>query len=63
MATSSIFHNFTINDKHNAERFVDALDAASKQPSRVPTVVEKKPLRDPVAIRSLMEKRKKIRHG
>ncbi len=57
MATSSIFHNFMINDKRNAKRFVEALDAVSKQPSREPTVVEKKPLRDPAAIRALMEKR------
>jgi len=46
-----------INDKRNAKRFVEALDAVSKQPSREPTVVEKKPLRDPAAIRALMEKR------
>ena len=58
MATSSILTNFTITEKNAAERFADALEAASKQPTRKPTAPVNKPLREPDAIRALMAKRK-----
>ncbi len=59
MATSSILTNFTITEKNAADRFAEALDAASRQPSRKPTAPVNKPLRDPEAIRALMAKRRK----
>ncbi len=59
MATSSILTNFTITEKNAADRFAEVLDAASRQPSRKPTAPVNKPLRDPEAIRALVEKRRK----
>lgn len=57
MATSSIFTNVKITDAKSAERFVEALDAASKIPPRVPTTDVKPPLRDKEAIRAMFAKR------
>lgn len=56
MSTSSIFTNVEIKDKKSAERFVEALDKASKIPPRVPTTDVKPPLRDKEAIKALFEK-------
>lgn len=56
MATSSILHNFVITDKEAAERFVEALEAASAEPDWKTSAPVKKPLRDPEAIRTLFEK-------
>ena len=36
MATSSIFTNVKITDRHSAETFISALEKASKSPQRVP---------------------------
>jgi hypothetical protein len=57
MATSSITHNFIINDPAAAERFANALEEAEK------TRVELKPsmgklLTDPDDIKALLMKRK-----
>ncbi len=57
MATSSIFTNVKITDRKSAERFVEALEAASKIPPRVPTTDVKPPLRDKEAIRAMFAKR------
>lgn len=59
MATSSIFHNFTISDEDSAERFVDALDKASQQPTWDSKLGYKPPIRDPKVLRAMMAKRKK----
>ena len=37
MATSSIFTNVKITDRHSAETFISALEKVSKSPQRVPT--------------------------
>lgn len=57
MATSSIFTNVKITDAKSAERFVEALDAASKNPSRMPTTDVNPPLRDKEAIKALFAQR------
>lgn len=59
MATSSIFTNFTINDKKTATRFANALDAASQQPEWKKQEPINRPLRDPIQIKELMMKAKK----
>ena len=56
MATSSIFANFIITDPHKAEMFINALEASSKDPKRVPTCEVKPPLTDKEAIRALIKK-------
>lgn len=56
MATSSIFTNVKITDAKSAERFVEALDKASKLPKRVPTSKVNPPLKDKKAIKALFEK-------
>jgi uncharacterized protein (DUF2147 family) len=56
MAASSILHNFVISDKKSAEKFIDALDAASAEPDWKASAPVKKPLRDPEAIRTVLEK-------
>lgn len=61
MPTSSIFHNFVITDKEAAERFIEALEAASAEPEWKPSKPIKEPLTDPEAIRALLEKRKENR--
>ena len=57
MATSSIFHNVVIKDRESAERFIEALEASSRDPKRVPTCEVKPPLTDKEAIRALFSKR------
>ena len=57
MATSSIFTNVKITDRHSAETFISALEKASKSPQRVPTTTVNAPLRDKEAIRALFAKR------
>ena len=57
MATSSIFTNIKITDKKSAEKFVEALEAASKVPKRVPTTQVDPPLRDKKAIKAMFAKR------
>lgn len=59
MATSSIFTNFTITDKKTAAAFVEALDAASKEPEWKPRAPIKAHVTDPDEIRALLEKREK----
>ena len=56
MATSSILTNVKITDPHKAELFVDALEASSKDPKRVPASEAKLPLTDKEAIRALFLK-------
>ncbi len=58
MATSSILTNFTITEKKAAERFVNALEEASKLPSIKPSDTPVKYLRAPEAIRKLLAKDK-----
>ena len=57
MATSSILTNVKITDPHKAEMFINALEASSKDPKRVPTCEVKPPLTDREAIRALFAKR------
>ena len=56
-ATSSIFTNVKITDRHSAETFISALEKASKSPQRVPTTTVNAPLGDKEAIRALFAKR------
>lgn len=56
MATSSILTNVKITDPHKAEMFINALEASSKDPKRVPTCEVKPPLTDKEAIRALIKK-------
>ena len=58
MATSSIFTNVKITNPHKAEMFVNALEASSRDPKRVPTCEVKPPLTDKEVIRALFEGRK-----
>ena len=53
MATSSIFHNFTITDKKEAERFVEVLDKAAHQPKWKPQSEVAPLVRDPERIRAI----------
>lgn len=57
MATSSIFANFFIKNKKDAETFVDALDKSSRYDVEKQSVIYEE-LTDPSAIRSLWAKRK-----
>ncbi len=57
MATSSIFTNIVISDPKKAEKFIDALEASSRDPEWKPTTPVKPPLTDIEAIRRLMAKR------
>ncbi|MCD8371575.1 MAG: hypothetical protein LUC94_14865 [Clostridiales bacterium] len=57
MATSSIFHNFTITDEKSAECFVDALDKAAQQPAWKSKLGYKPPVRDPEVLRAMMARR------
>lgn len=57
MATSSIFHNVVIKDRESAKRLIEALEASSRDPKRVPTCEVKPPLTDKEAIRALFSKR------
>lgn len=56
MALSSILTNVVIKDKESAERFIDALEKASKDPKRVPTSEVPPPLTDKDAIRALFQR-------
>lgn len=56
MATSSILTNVKITDPRKAEMFINALEASSKDPKRVPTSKVKPPLTDKEAIRALFLK-------
>ena len=58
MATSSIFHNVVIKDRESAKRLIEALEASSRDPKRVPTCEVKPPLTDKEVIRALFEGRK-----
>ena len=58
MATSSILTNVKITNPHKAEMFVNALEASSRDPKRVPTCEVKPPLTDKEVIRALFEGRK-----
>lgn len=53
MATSSIFHNFTITDPAAAERFLDALDKAAAQPPWKPQTDVARLVQDPEEIRAI----------
>ncbi len=57
MPTSSIFTNIKITDPESAEKFVAALEAASKIPSRIFTTEVKSPLRDKEKIKELFAKK------
>lgn len=57
MPTSSIFTNIKITDAESAEKFVNALEEASKIPPRMPTTDINPPLRDKEKIRELFSKR------
>lgn len=59
MATSSILTNFTISDKNTAQAFVEALDAASREPEWKPKAPIKAPVTDHDAIKALLAKRKR----
>lgn len=56
MATSSILTNVKITDPHKAELFVNALEASSNDPKRIPASEAKLPLTDKEAIRALFSK-------
>ena len=58
MATSSIFANFDIKDKKDAEEFVEALDK-SLQCNTENNIVNHEELIDSDAIKNLWAKRKK----
>lgn len=58
MATSSIFTNVVIKSEKDAERFVAAMEYASKQPNWTPSESIQKPVTDINAIRDFMSKRK-----
>lgn len=57
MPTSSIFENIIINDPEKAEKFINALDASSRDPVWKPETQVAPPLTDAEAIRELMAKR------
>lgn len=57
MPTSSIFTNIIINDPKKAEKFINALEESSRDPSWKPSSPVKPPLTDLDKIRKLMEKR------
>lgn len=57
MALSSILTNVVIKDKESAERFIDALEKASKDPKRVPTSDVPPPLTDKDEIRAIFQRR------
>lgn len=57
MATSSIFTNIVIKDPKEAEKFIDALEASSRDSEWKPSTTTKPPLTDVNAIRKLMAKR------
>ncbi len=57
MATSSIFHNFTITDEESAESFVEALDKAAQQPAWQSKLGYKPPIRDPEVLRAMLARR------
>lgn len=56
MATSSILTNVKITDPRKAEMFINALEASSRDPKRVPTSKVDPPLKDKEAIRALFLK-------
>ena len=56
MATSSILTNVKITDPHKVELFVNALEASSNDPKRIPASEAKLPLTDKEAIRALFSK-------
>ena len=56
MATSSILTNVKITDPRKAEMFVNALEASSRDPKRIPTSKVKPVLTDKEAIRALFLK-------
>ena len=58
MATSSIFANFDIKSKKNAEDFVEALDKSENYNAKK-KIVNYDELNDSVTIKSLWSKRKK----
>lgn len=57
MPTSSIFENIIINDPEKAEKFINALDASSRDPVWKPETQVAPPLTDAEEIRKLMAKR------
>lgn len=57
MATSSIFYNIEIRDPEKIEKFIEALEASSRDPEWKPKTPVKPPLTDIEAIRKLMTKR------
>lgn len=59
MPTSSIFENIIINDPEKAEKFINALDASSRDPVWKSKTQVAPPLTDAEEIRQLMAKRKK----
>lgn len=58
MATSSIFANFDIKNKKNAEEFVEALDK-SENYNAEKKIINYDELNDSVSIKTLWSKRKK----
>lgn len=57
MPTSSIFENIIISDPEKAEKFINALDASSRDPVWKPETQVAPPLTDAEEIRKLMAKR------
>lgn len=57
MPTSSIFENIIINDPEKAEKFINALDASSRDPVWKSKTQVAPPLTDAEEIRQLMAKR------
>lgn len=57
MPTSSIFENVIISDPEKAEKFINALDASSRDPVWKPETQVAPPLTDAEKIRKLMAKR------
>ena len=61
MATSSILTNVKITDPRKAELFIDALEASSKDPQRIPSCEVKPPLTDKKAIKALFLKGRAVK--
>ena len=62
MATSSILTNVKITDPRKAEMFINALEASSKDPKRVPSCEVEPPLTDKAVIRDMFAKRRRVQN-
>lgn len=58
MATSSIFTNFTITDRKQADKFADALEVSAKQTNHIFSAPDCRSVSDAQTIQRLMNCRK-----